>query len=824
MNEFDDPNLVASYVSQMKQADILRAADRTLIQNAANGFPPYSQQEALDNGIEVNVNWGFMARLCHRARRQYENAMTKQANYFTVRLDDAPVETADEWGRIITKEINKVMKNSLSYLEVIRSVFAGVVLHGIGPRIWSDEDKWEPQMVAIEDVLLPTGTLLTMKGTSYFATRAPYTYLEIANLIRNEKKDPGWNDMALRQLLDTIKPTNGPQNNLYSWTDTPEKMWEVVKQNKTYWDYDSVPQIWVWNFFHQGEDKKWHRKVILDTPGSPTASVVTSDGGATAFLYKSPGPVADSMNEIIHFQFGDGSNKPPFMYHSVRSLGYLLYDTTEMMNRVQSTYTQHVMEQMTTLFRVNDPGDRARASEILLNNKGIVPDGVSFVTPNERYAVNANIVQGLQGNFRQIISESAAAFTADVNDGTQKEMTATEIMARVNDVNSLIASMLVAAYNYERFADIEICRRFCKKDSSDKEVKEFQERCKKRGVPEKWLDHTRWTITPEMVLGGGHKMLELAQSRELMGMAPQLDPSAQDMIRRMHITALTDNPDLADKLVPETKPKTSFSKHDAEIAFGAMMSGSPVQPAPGLNRVEQLTTILELMQLKVGQIEQEGNVGTRQDVIGLSLALNYSQQLVQQLAPNKQNETLVKEASKVLADIDNKLKGFAQRQMEEEQKAQQQPDPVEVARLQIDQQRAQMQMQNDMERMRIENQRAMAAIETANRKMMADIEAKNAAVQAEIQRKDAAVRAEIARQDALAAAEMQRGGMETASGIAMDGAKTEATIQQGDAKTNATIRQGEKKTDASIEAQRKTADAQAKLTTKKKAAKKPSDA
>lgn len=783
MNAFEDPNTVASYITTLKQADVLRAQDRTLIQNAANGFPPYSQQEALDNGIEVNVNWGFMARLCHRARRQYENAMTKNADYFTVRLNDAPVETSDEWSRIITKEINRIVKNSLSYLETIRSVFAGVVLHGIGPRIWPSEDGWEPEFVAIEDVLLPTGTKLSMKGTDYFATRASYTYTEIARLILNSDKDPGWNNKALKQLLDTIKPQNGSQTNVYNWTDSPEKMWEIVKQNKTYWDFDSVPKIWVWNFFHIGNDKKWHRKVVMDVPGSTSASAVNDDGTAIGFLYESPGPVADDMGELIHFQFGDGSNKPPFLYHSVRSLGYLLYDTTEMMNRVQSTYAQHVMEQMTTLFRVNDPGDRARASDIMLNNKGIVPDGVQFVTQNERYQVNANVVQGLQGNFRQIISESAAAFTSDVNDGTQKEMTATETMARVNDVNSLIASMLVAAYNYERFVDIEICRRFCKKDSSDKDVQKFQKKCKKRGVPEDWLDCDKWTVNPEMVLGGGHKMLELAQSRELMGMAPQLDPSSQDMIRRMHITALTDNPDLAEKLVPETKPKTSFSKHDAEIAFGAMMAGSPVQPAPGLNRTEQLKTILELMQLKVQQIEQSGNVGTREDVIGMGLASGYAQQLIQQLSMDKANETLTREAGKAVNDIDNKLKAFAQRQMEEEQKANQKPDPAEQARLQIEQQRAQLQMQVEMERMKLENAKAMASLENANRKMMADIDAKNATVQAEIQRENAAVAAEIQRENA----------------------KVQSEIAQGTAKTTAGIVQGERKTQATIELQKKKA-------------------
>lgn len=786
MNAFQDPNTVVSYICSMKQADVRRADDRVLIQNAANGFPPLTPQEAEDNAVDVNVNWGTLARTIHRARRQYENAMTKQSVYFTVTLEGAPVDKSDEWGRTITKEINRIMKNSLSYLETIRSVFAGVVLHGIGPRFWQDEDTWEPEFAAIEDVLLPTGTKLTMKGTSYIAMRANYNYHEIAEIILAKNRDPGWNIPALKKLLDGIKPDNGPQQNQYNWTDSPEKMWEVVKQNKVYWDIDSVPQIWVWNFFHKDDkqDGKWFRKVVLDVPGSDGASVTTNEGGKESFLYESGSPCADELREIIQFQFGDGSNKPPFLYHSVRSLGLMLYDTTEMMNRLQSQFVQHVFEQLQMLIRVQDPADRARANDILLLNKGVVPDGVSILGPNERYQVNANLVESVQSNFRQLISESAAAFTADVNDGTQKEMTATEIMARVNDVNSLISSMLVMAYNYECPVQKEICRRFTRKGSKDKDVQKFQAKCKKAGIPEEWIDVEKWVVRPEMVLGGGHKMLEMAQSRELMSMAPQLPPNSQEKIKRMHIAAITDNSDLANDLVPEVKVQASFSTHDAEIAFGAMMAGSPVQPAPGLNRIEQLNTIVELMGLKVQQIEQSGNVGTREDVVGLGLAANYASQLIQQLGQDPAMKPMIGEAERAIADIENKLKGFAQRQMEEERKQQEQAqqNPVEMAKLQIDQQRAQFDMQMSVQKLELEN-----------KKLMAMIEANTAKVQTEIENANASARAEIERENAVAMAEIERKGMETKASIAMDGAKTVSKISSDQRKTEANIQLQKKK-------------------------------
>lgn len=785
MQDFDDPDSVASAITDLKQADVLRAQDRTLIQDHANGYPPLTPQEADDNNVEVNVNFGVMARTLHKARRQYENAFLKPSLFFTVKLDGAPPDKGPYWESCITTKINRAMKDSLSYVQTLRSVFAGVVLHGVGPVMWKDKKCWEPDMVAIEDMLLPTDTDLSLKKLPYFAVRQRYTYLEIADIVSSDTPDPGWNLPALREMLDTVDIPQGLTTANFNWTDSPEKAAEIVKQNRVYWTNDTVPCFYVWNFYHMNRDSDdWWLKVVLDVPGSTSASVANNTNGKVAFLYKSEDPVADNHGQIIHFQFGDGSNKPPFKYHSIRSIGFMLYDVCELFNRLQSQFTQHVFDQTTMLFRVNDPGDRGRSNKILLFDKGVVPNGVTFVTQSERYQVDARLVQTSISGFRQLISETAASYTQDVNDGTSKELTATEVMARVNDVNALISSLLNVAYLYQKFQYREICRRFCLKDSDDKDVKAFQKKMKEEKIPEEWLDVDKWTVEPEKVLGGGHKMLEITQSRELMSLVPQLGPEAQDRVRRRHIGALTDDYDLAYSLVPETKPTSTPSSHDAELAFGAMMGGSPVQPLPGLNRRAQAGTMLELMQLKVQQIEQSGGVGTRQEVIGLGLSMNYVEQLVAPMQNDEGAGPFLKQVSDGLSQIGNMVKAFAQRQMEQEQKKAEAEagDPVAQAKIQLDMQRAQMQAQIDQQRIEIERLRAQAQIQSQNEATMADI-----------QRKNEVANAEIARKDALALADMQRQSAETRSDIASTSAKTRAGIIHDAKKTDATIQLQKKK-------------------------------
>lgn len=781
---FRSASIVATYVSQMKTADEVRAKNRTLIQDQLNGLPPYTSQEAEDNAIDVNVNWGFSERVAHRARRQFENAFMKPSNFFTVMLRGCKDEKASEWEREITDGINHVMKESLSYTQTIRDVFAAVVMHGSGARIWPDGDHWEAHFRPIEDIMIPTNTELNMRKLPYCATRQPYTYLEIADLIHNKDRDPGWNVKALKELLDSIKISMGPQSGQWNWTDSPEKMAEIMKQNGTAWDTDSVGSIWVWNFFYRDTDRenKWYQCCILDVPGTSAASVYP---GNNEFLYEGKKPCADKLSELIHFQFGDGNNKAPAMYHSMRSLGNMLFDTCETYNRLQSQFVQHVFEQITMLFRITDPADRGRTTKVMLLDKGVIPAGVSILGPQERYQVDNSLIQTTFSNFRQIISEAAASFTQDVNDGTSKELTATEVMARVNDINSLISSMLTMAYIYEKPFYRETCRRFCKKSSSDPEVKEFQKQMKEAGVPEKWLDVTRWEIIPEQVLGGGHKMLEQAQAQSLYQMMPGFEPAAQDIVKRIKITADTDNPRLADRLVPKKKASSNDSTHDAELAFGAMMSGSPVQPLPGLNRAEQLKVMLQLMQLRAQAIEQEGAVGTREDVIGLSLCLAWCQELLKSLGADESQSQLVKQAQNVMAKVESQLKAFAQRQQEQAQKQQAQPDPQAVAEFQLEQQKAQFEQQMTVEKLKLETQRLSQMIEASNAQVRAQIEQGQAKTASEQQRKDALAQADIARKDALVASDIQRQNVKAAADISRQQTIAESQVKASRKKAKA---------------------------------------
>jgi hypothetical protein len=146
---------------------------------------------------------------------------------------------------------------------------------------------------------------------------------------------------------------------------------------------------------------------------------------------------------------------------------------------------------------------------------GVIPEGLSWVPQSERHVVDYTMLSGAMTMHRQIMAESSAAYTQDVNDGSSKELTATEVMARVNNANALMGSMLTRAYTQQTFQYREIARRFCTIDHPD--CVQFRRKCEVEGVdPSVWNNLDSWDIIPERVMGSGNKMLEIAQADRLM--------------------------------------------------------------------------------------------------------------------------------------------------------------------------------------------------------------------------------------------------------------------------------------------------------------------
>lgn len=699
--KYDDAQSVEMITYQLKESDWVRGQNRARINDLFNGAPPYSGKEVEENDIKINVNDLASARSGHAARSQFYNAFLRQDRFFSCRTDMGVKHKREEYATVVTSGISKPMKRSLPYFEKMRSTIALNVLHGIGPGAWEDRDKWCPDAMGIEDMLIPADTLLTMKNLPFFAVYRSYTAPELIRLTTGPKVDPGWNMDMVNMAVEwvdkeaaSLMGTNWPE----VWS--PERMTER-KMDAGYYAGDKVPTIDTFDFYFWSDEKKnagWRRRIILDAWGTPDAAVssykVTRRKGdpferGQGFLYN-PGDrkYANHLSELVSFQFADLSAVAPFRYHSVRSLGKLLYALCHLQNRLRCKFNEAIFEALMQYFRVASEDDMQRALKVEMINKGFIDPSIKPIPANERWQVNANLVElGLTEN-RNLIEESSAGYGPGPSfQKHQVEKTKFQAMAELQGMTAMVSAGLAQATAYQKFEYIEILRRFMRKDSRDPDVREFRTYCLKMGVPERLLIPEAWEVMPEQVMGGGNQTLQMAIAQQLLQMRPLYDPEPQREILRDITFAVTQDAARTKVYVPDGPKPTSNSVHDAQIALGAILAGRQVAPVSGQNHQEVIETWLVELARLIQEITQKGGVPESPEQLkGLMNLAQHINQQIQILAQNPEEKQRVKQYGDVLGKLGNELKAFGQRLAEKMQKAAQQNgnqvDPETQAKIQ----------------------------------------------------------------------------------------------------------------------------------------------
>lgn len=753
---------VENVVWEMRLADYPRALNRAALNDLYNGAPPYTGQEVAQNNINTNVNFLDGTRILHDARRQMYSAFLTADPLFNISVDCGPTWKRMEWSNHLTKNINRIIRQSRDYLELRRSIFASMVLHGIGPSMWQTRMGWCPRPVGIEDVLIPSNTLVSMENLPFFAIYRQYTGAELYKLTHGPKRDRAWN-LPMAEAAIRWVDTEAKRLMSASWPETwsPEKMSERIKQDGGLYSSDAVPTIDTFDVYFWNDDGKeagWNRRIILDAWGSPGVggagawSNAIKDGKMpeknyigtrNQFLYD-PGDrvYGAKLEEIIQWQFADLSCVAPFRYHSVRGLGLLLYAVCHLENRLRCKFDDHVFENLLQYFRVSNPADAERLTKIDLVDKGIIPDGLNFVKQEERWQVNEGVIDRAFEMNRQTLQDNAASFAQDLDIGEKAE-TATRTMAKVNASAAMVGAMIGQAYEYQRYQYIEICRRFCIKNSPDKDVRKFRVQCFNDGVPAEALDVERWDVEPVRTIGQGNKMLQVAMADRLMAIWPKLSAPSQKMVERIYITANTDDAALAVRLVPDQKgvsPTVVQAQNDA----GTLMLGLPVAMEPNVNETEYIEAQMHSMATKMQQVELRGGMATAEEVTGLSALITNIGRHIQVLAQDNQQRQRVRKYGEDLKNLTNMVKGYAQRLQQQQKKQQANGDGGEAA----------VKLQTQV--LLAQNKAKLAADSHAQKTAQRQV-----AFEQQMQQDAQRHRQELAKTDLEAAANIRRGGMKS---------------------------------------------------------------
>ena len=670
--EFGDPKKVINVVKAMQDVEDDRASDRAKINSLFNGQRPYSGEECEKFNIQVNVNWGEGKRIMRDANSQLNNALLHPGTLFQCSLRDGPVDKRDAWSQIFTKNIHIPLQEGISGRKnffLIKDRNASVCMHGIGVLMWSNPYKWLPRFVPMEDILIPTETKCDFSNLRYFAVNLYLTIGELFEMAKGPAAMKGWNQEMVEQILEGQKDLYN-ESTPSTWRDQPEAMKQIFYENNGYYYSDAIPKVRCVQFFWQEMDKpnEWYRVVYLKENTGGKVKGIDKE-----FLFDGTDkPFAKDISQILNVQYGDSNFVAPLKYHNVRGLGVDLYAPVETLNRLRCEFVQSVFEHLKMYFRIKDPADRDRAKQQILQQYGFIVDGLEIVPQNERHQVDPGLVGDAMGQMNEILQQSSSSFVSSPDRGGEKTMTAKEAMIKLNQANVLVSAMLATMYLQEGFYYNEVKRRFCDTDSTDPDVKAFQDRCIKEGIPKEMFDSEKWKVTPERVLGGGDKSMAQQEAQWLLSVKNMFDPKAQQTILRLATSSMLDDPAKAIMLVPQTPPQSTAGSEVAESLFATLMTGNPCALRTGFDMQGYVTTLMKMMGNVIQRITQTGGVGTIDEIIGLQTVAQNAGQYISVLSADETQKQLVKQYGDVLGKMLNMVKAFGQRWQEQQQAQQKQ--------------------------------------------------------------------------------------------------------------------------------------------------------
>jgi hypothetical protein len=244
---------------------------------------------------------------------------------------------------------------------------------------------------------------------------------------------------------------------------------------------------------------------------------------------------------------------------------------------MQCKMTEQAFSDLMWFFRVASQGDFNRIKKADFLHMGVVPSGIDFIKGNERFAPNPQFIQMVMEKNRSMLAANSTSYTRSSERlTTEKEKTATQVMAEVNSANAMTTGVMNLAKLYETSKYREIGRRCCIPNNPDSMAKKFRKNCIDDGVPPEYLDCEKWIIEAERTMGAGNKTVQMAIVQYLNTIRQNLGPESQRKVDNIGIRIMTDDAAVAEDLAPtKGQPPVSKSMHDAELTT---VSGSGRPP------------------------------------------------------------------------------------------------------------------------------------------------------------------------------------------------------------------------------------------------------
>lgn len=600
---FGSARSVQSFCLRMIQNDSQRNWKRSRVSGLVAGNPPYRSSKLREAGRAdaCNVNWMIAEAYLQSAVGAFYDLFSEAPDYITVKTDYGSDEQKENYSRIISEEADRILREDQVWDYNVQLSQWNMVLHGCGPLLFEDAFKVLPKAFQCGDLKVPE---FTKSDTAYFDAcmiQAIYYPPELYEFIKDEKsaKLMGWDVEYTKRVIENAMDIRTQQGVNYEW----EFYQQELKNNALNYMYDDSKICYLAHVYWKEFDGKiTHSIVERDTTTGGTSKPTGTDPGDIKFLFQKVGRYR-SFQEAIHpmyFDHGHGG-----YHHSVTGMGVKMFSAMEYQNRLICNLADKAFAPK-ILFKPTTTEASQRFELATFGDYAVLPPGFEWNQTGVAGLMNDGLAMNRE--LSDVISSNLSSYRQQPMKQDGNPPTAKQVVYDAQQQSALSKTQFNRYYEQLDMLYAEIYRRLSNLNSPDKRAKEFQDRCRKRNVPEEALNRIR-SVQATRVVGQGSAFMRKQSLDQLWVTVGQALPEeGRDNLISDKIAAEAGQAAVS-RYYPQRKSEMMATDQQAEARMwiGLMKVGTPPVITPNQNAVIFATEFLKAASQAVQSLQKGAN-------------------------------------------------------------------------------------------------------------------------------------------------------------------------------------------------------------------------
>jgi hypothetical protein len=537
-----------SIFQTLAKADEKSSINRARVDAMFDGSAPYNQGSLVTSGqpLKTNLNFGEAQRLLDIALSAYVDLYSSLECLVEVKGTSGEKSEIAPQEEIVADELTHLIRSWPEFHSAYLRLCTTFIKHGVSIAYFDTPDDWKFRVGGFSDILIPRQTPASESCIDIAVGRREYLLHELYAFVKNPDAAAkvGWDVDEVKRVIAKNASTKGRGSN--SNFDNYEILQQEMKNNDIYAGIQN-PAVSVLHFW------------VKEMDGT-VSHYMAAENTPKEFLYKKVSRYDNAEQAYVMFSYGVGSNGT---YHSVRGLGQRIFSHIQTSNRLRCQQIDGAMLASAVMIQ---PENQRSLDELQFTYYG----AYAVMSPNVKIVEKAipNLGTAVQPALQDITQQLALNTDTVSTYGPQQGSPYRNQMQITSDMDVTTrlsgASLNLFYASWTRLLR-EVVRRVVTTKKRDGAIRDFIERCAKRGVaPDfiKALDLNRTKAVRS--IGNGSYANRMVALKELQGISGQFDDVGRRNLTRDIVSTRVGH-DLADRYVsPEVEKRPTI---DVKIAF-----------------------------------------------------------------------------------------------------------------------------------------------------------------------------------------------------------------------------------------------------------------